>query len=126
MKYLTAEQVLFIHSRLIDEIGGSHGIRDTNLLLSAVERPKTGIGDRELYSDIYFKSAALMESLIKIHPFLDGNKRTAITSTAIFMQMNGLHLKTSQKDLAQFTLKMATGKVSLEDAIQWFKKFSSK
>ena len=89
---LTAEQVLFIHSRLIDETGGSHGVRDTGLLLSAVERPKSGFGDTELYPDIFAKSAALMESLIKNHPFIDGNKRTAITSSAIFLQVNGHNL----------------------------------
>lgn len=122
MKYLTAEQVLFIHSRLIDETGGSHGIRDTGLLLSAVERPKSGFGDRELYPDIFFKSAALMESLIKNHPFIDGNKRTAITSSAIFLQVNGHNLKASQEELEKFTLKMAVEKVSIEDTAEWFRK----
>ncbi len=125
MKYLTAEQVLFIHSRLIDETGGLHGIRDTGLLLSAVERPKSCFGDRELYPDIFFKSAALMESLIKNHPFIDGNKRTAITSSAIFLQVNGHNLKASQEELERFTLKMAVEKVSLEDTAKWFRKHTN-
>ncbi len=77
MKYLSAEQVLFIHSRLIDETGGSHGIRDTGLLQAAVERPKATFGGKDLYPDIFYKAAALLESLIKNHPFIDGNKRTA-------------------------------------------------
>ena len=126
MKYLTAEQVLFIHSRLIDETGGAHGIRDTGLLLSALERPKSGFGDTELYPDIFSKSAALMESLIKNHPFIDGNKRTAITSTAIFLQINGHNLKTSQKELERFTLKIAVKKVSLEDTAKWFREHTSR
>ena len=121
MKYLTAEQVLFIHSRLIDETGGSHGIRDTSLLLSAIERPKSGFGDTELYPDIFAKSAALMESLIKNHPFIDGNKRTAITSSAIFLQVNGHNLKASQEEFERFTLKMAVEKVSLKDTAKWFR-----
>lgn len=124
MKYLTAEQVLFIHSRLIDETGGSHGIRDIGLLQSAVSRPMATFGGEDLYPDIFHKVAALMESLIKNHPFIDGNKRTAISSTGIFLRMNGYSLETSQKELEGFTLDMATGKVSAADAAKWFKQYS--
>jgi len=126
MIYLTAEQVLFIHNRLIDETGGTHAIRDTDLLLSDVERPKSGFGDKEPYPDIFFKSAALMESLIKNHPFIDGNKRTAITSSSVFLQVNGHNLKASQEELERFTLKMAVKKVSLEDAAKWFREHTEK
>lgn len=126
MKYFTAEQVLFIHSRLIDEAGGSHGLRDLGLLQSAVSRPKATFGGEDLYPDIFQKAAALMESLIKNHPFIDGNKRTAISSTGIFLRMNGYTLETSQKELEGFTLDMATGKASLNDAAKWFKQYSQK
>jgi death-on-curing protein len=80
VKYLSATQVLFVHSRLIDTTGGAHGIRDLGLLQSAVSRPKATFGGKDLYPDIFHKAAALMESLVKNHPFIDGNKRTAITS----------------------------------------------
>ena len=126
MKYLTAGQVLFIHSRLIDETGGSHGIRDVGLLQSAVSRPKATFGGKDLYPDIFHKAAAFMESLIKNHPFIDGNKRTAITSVGIFLQSNGYYLKTTQKELELFTLSVATGKTSLDDIVKWLKKHSSK
>jgi len=125
VKYLTAEQVLFIHSRLIDETGGSHGIRDVGLLQSAVERIRATFGGKDLYPDIFYKAAALMESLIKNHPFVDGNKRTAITSASIFLKMNGYVLETTQKDFEQFALRMAIGKASIEDAADWFKRNSS-
>lgn len=124
MKYLTAEQVLFIHSRLIDETGGSHGIRDVGLLQSAIAKPMATFGGEDLYSDIFQKAAALMESLIKNHPFIDGNKRTAISSTGIFLRINGYSLETSQKELEDFTLNMATGKASLDDAAKWFKQYA--
>lgn len=126
MKYLTAEQALFIHSRLIDETGGSHGIRDLGLLQSAVLRPMATFGGKDLYPDIFQKAAALMESLIKNHPFIDGNKRTAISSTGIFLRINGYSLETSQKELEDFTLRIATGKISFNDAEKWFKKYSRK
>ena len=126
MKYLTAEQVLFIHSRLIDETGGVHGLRDLGLLQSAVSRPKATFGSEDLYPDICHKAAALMESLIKNHPFIDGNKRTAITSAGIFLQRNGYILETAQRELEQFTLSVVTGKASFEDAVKWFRKYSLK
>lgn len=126
MKYLTAEQVLFIHSRLIDETGRSHGIRDLGLLQSAVSRPMATFGGEELYPDIFQKAAALMESLVKNHPFIDGNKRTAISSTGLFLRINGYLLETSQKELEDFTLDMATGKASLNDAAKWFKQYAQK
>ena len=126
MIYLTAEQVLFIHSRLIDETGGVHGIRDLGLLLSAVSRPEATFGSKNLYPEIFHKAAALMESLVRNHPFIDGNKRTAITSAGLFLKLNGYSLKTTQKELERFTLDMAVGAVAFEDAVEWFKKYSSK
>jgi len=123
VRYLTAEQALFIHSRLIDETGGVHGIRDLGLLQSAVSRPKATFGSKDLYPDIFHKAAALLESLIKNHSFIDGNKRTAITAAGIFLQSNGYHLKTTQKELELFTIKAATSKISFEDAVEWFKKY---
>lgn len=126
MKYLTAEQVLFIHSRLIDKIGGVHGLRDLGLLQSAVSRPKATFGGEELYPDIFQKAAALMESLTKNHPFIDGNKRTAITSSGIFLGRNGYLLKTAQEELERFALSIAAGKVPLEYVVKWFEKYSFK
>jgi len=120
VNYLSAEQVLFIHSRLVDTTGGTHGIRDIGLLQSSVERPKATFEGKDLYPDVFHKASALMESLIKNHPFIDGNKRTAITAAGIFLQINGHPLNTSQQNLERFTLKMAAGKVSLRDASKWF------
>lgn len=121
MKYLAAEQVLFIHSRLIDETGGTHGIRDLGLLQSALLRPQATFGGKKLYRDVFHKAAALMESIVKNHPFVDGNKRTAITSASIFLLRNGYYLETSQKEFEQFTRKIATGKISFDNAVKWFK-----
>lgn len=126
MKYLSAEQVLLIHSRLIDETGGSHGIRDLGLLQSAIARPMATFGGEDLYPDLFQKAAALMESLIKNHPFIDGNKRTAISSTGLFLRINGYVLETSQGEFEDFTLKMATGKISIDDAAEWFKQYTKK
>lgn len=121
MNYLSPEQVLFIHSRLIDTTGGGHGIRDTGLLQSAVSRPRATFAGEDLYSDIFQKAAALMESLARNHPFIDGNKRTAITSASIFLAMNGHRLETTQKEIERVTLAVASGKRQLNDLASWFR-----
>lgn len=119
MKYLAAEQVLFIHARIIDESGGAHGVRDLGLLKSAIGRPQTTFDGRDLYPDIWHKASALMESLISNHPFIDGNKRTSIASTVLFIRRNGVHLKFTQQEIEIFTLDMALKKMSLKDATGW-------
>jgi len=87
--YLTPEQVLFLHSRLIAETGGGHGVRDLGMLLSALGRPQATFDEKDLYPDLFSKAAALMDSLVCNHPFVDGNKRTAITAAALFLGANG-------------------------------------
>ena len=126
MKHLSAEQVLFIHSRIVDETGGSHGIIDLGLLESAVARPRATFRGKDLYPTLFHKAAALMESLIKSHPFVDGNKRTAITSAGIFLQMNGHMLQASQREVVDFTMALATKKAEFEHVVEWFMKHSSK
>ena len=84
MEYLTAEQVLFIHARLIEETGGSHGVRDLDMLLSALGRAQASFDEQDLYPDLFSKTAALMDSLIRNHPFVDDNKRTGVTAAGLF------------------------------------------
>jgi len=124
MKYLTPEQVLFIHYRLIEETGGSHGISDLTLLESALARPMATYNNNALYPDLFTKAASLMHSLIKNHPFTDGNKRTAIATASIFLLRNNYRLKASNKELERFTLKVARENVKLQEMAYWFKRHS--
>jgi death-on-curing protein len=103
--YLTAEQVLFIHYRLVSETGGEHGVRDIGLLESAIARPTATFDGQELYTDIFDKAAALMESLVNNHPFIDGNKRTGIACTVLFLRQNGIPFSAKNSDLERFTLR---------------------
>jgi death-on-curing protein len=79
----TPAEVLLLHARLIQRTGGSSGVRDMGLLGSALARPQATFGHNDLYPDLWSKAAALMPSLIKNHPFVDGNKRTALAATSI-------------------------------------------
>ena len=91
--YLTASEVLVMHSLLIRQFGGSDGVRDVGLLEAALFRPQTGY-----YSDIIEEAAALLESLAVNHPFVDGNKRVAFAVTDVFLRINGYEINsTSQK-----------------------------
>jgi len=124
MIYLTAEQILFLHARLVAETGGSHGVRDLSLLLSAVGRPQASFDDEDLYPDLFAKAAALMDSLINNHPFVDGNKRTGIAAGALFLHANGARLQVSNAELEQFTLEVAQSQHTIEEIARWLKTHS--
>jgi len=125
MKYLTAEQVLFIHARLIAETGGSHGIRDLARLESAVSRPQATFDGKELYPDVFLKAAALLDSLINNHPFTNGNKRTGISAAALLLHANGWRLTVGNADLEEFTLQGAVSHPDLPILAEWFQRQSS-
>jgi death-on-curing protein len=82
------DDALAVHARVIAKFGGSSGLRDRGALESALARPQTGY-----YSDLVQEAAALWESLSQNHPFIDGNKRVAVTITAVFLRMNGYKLE---------------------------------
>ena len=119
MIYLTTEQILFLHARLIAETGGSHGVRDINMLLSAVGRPQASFDNQHLYSDLFTKAAALLDSLIRNHPYIDGNKRTGIAAAALFLRMNGYRLAASNIDLVKFTQEVAQSLHPIEEIVIW-------
>lgn len=120
VSYLTPEQVLFIHARLVVETGGAPGLRDLGLILSAVARPQATLSQQDLYSTLPEKAAALFESLVNNHPFLDGNKRAAITAAGIFLQLNQYRLAASNEQVIAFTLQSAQGLVSFDQMIARF------
>jgi death on curing protein len=124
MKYLTAEQVLFIHARLIAETGGAHGVLNLGLLQLAVARPQASFDGQDLYPDLFSKAAALLESLIGNHAFVDGNKRTAITSSGLFLRINGDRLTANNQELEEFTLQCAQHMVPLDQICLWFESHS--
>lgn len=88
IRFLSVDEVVEIHERLISRFGGPPGLRDRGLLESALFRPQTGY-----YADLPETAAALFESLLMNHPFVDGNKRAAFFATDVFLRMNGWKLK---------------------------------
>jgi death-on-curing protein len=95
--YPTVAEAMEMHRLLIEEFGGIHGIRDKNLLESAIYRPQTGY-----YETLVDEAAALMESLGANHPFLDGNKRVAVLVTDVFLRSNGFFIDVDQLKAYEF------------------------
>lgn len=126
MKYLTPQQVLLIHDQMLKRFGGSYGVRDISLVESAAGRPQATYDGKDLYENIFDKAASLLQSLLKNHPFVDGNKRTALTSAGIFLKMNGYTLKNYHKEEVEFGVDVDNKHLSLEEISKWLKKHSKK
>ena len=122
--YLSLDEIIAIHFDQISRYGGTHGIRDLDLILSAVSRPRASFGGVDLYKSLFDKAAALLHSLNLNHPFLDGNKRTAIVSCARFLFINGFELNINNYDLVDLSLKIANKKMPIEKISSWLKKHS--
>lgn len=117
--YLTPQQVLFIHHRLMRETGGDIGLRDLNSLKTVLTRPGQLEKEKELYPGLYKKSAVLLDGLVKERPFLEGNKRTAIAAVDLFLRINGQRLAADEMEMVRFVRKCAGSPVSLEFITAW-------
>lgn len=125
-KYLSLKEILRLHFQVIEDFGGSHGIRDEERLASLVLAPRQEAFGVEQYPDIFPKAAIYMPNLIGDHPFVDGNKRTAVTVAGIFLQRNGHSLTASPKELEDFAVRIATKKLEIAKITGWLKKHSTK
>lgn len=116
--------VLFFHTVSIQQYGGSEGVRDLGALEAAVARPwgvSFGVEHFPTPSD---KAAALCESVIKRHPFVDGNKRTGISAGAYLLSTFGRELTATNEELEEFAVSAATGSLTLEQMARWFEDHS--
>lgn len=116
---LSKEQVIKIHSILIEQTGGSNGIRDEGLLDSALNAPFQTFDGEYIYKTIKAKAAKLGYFLVKNHPFIDGNKRTGILVMITFLEINGLEITCSDEELIILGLGLADGKINDKDLLNW-------
>jgi len=124
VKYLSLEQVALLHKIQINKLGGSNGIRDIRLLESSIMRPQVSFGGEDIYKTAFQKAAVLTHSIIKNHPFIDGNKRTGMYAALTFLEINGHHVKLSTNKLVEFGLGVATNKISDSELASIFEKKS--
>jgi len=126
MRYLSAQELLVIHSEIIDQTGGMHGVRDVGLLQSIIGKPKASFSGKELYEGIFRKAAVYLQSLVQYHVFVDGNKRTGIGAAARFLFLNGYQLNVRNKAMEKFVLKIAVEKLELSVIAHWLEKHTEK
>ncbi len=117
--YLTLEQVLVIHEDQIERYGGISGLRDLTLLESAVFRPQSTFSGKDLYESHFDKAAALMHSLIKNHPFIDGNKRTATVATLVYLSLNNKILVMNNTELVRTVVRIETENWTIKKIANW-------
>lgn len=116
---LTQEQILMLHTELISATGGTDGVRDFGLLSSALNAPFQQFYNKDLFPTIQQKAARLGYGLIKNHAFVDGNKRIGVHTMLVFLEINGISLEYTQKELYTTVLDVASGKADVEDLTTW-------
>jgi death on curing protein len=111
---------------MIQKHGGSDGVRDMNMLDSAINRPFATFAGSDLYTDIYLKGGALVQSIVKNHPFVDGNKRTAFTSCYVFLNKNKIQIIATKSEVVEFMSEVANKNLSVDEIANWLKSHSTK
>ena len=115
--FLSRDEVLAIHRTLLERFGGLAGIRDYGLLESALYRPQTGH-----YADLAEMAAALFESLIMNHPFVDGNKRVAFFATDVFLRLNGYRLQVDANKAHRFLIGLLeNNRCNFDELLPWIR-----
>ena len=115
-----------VHSAIIDETNGLHGVRDTHALLSLVDSPAQKVFGKELYPTIFDKAAFYARSIIMNHPFVDGNKRTGITTASVFLENNGYEMIAREGEFEELALRIISEKMDIAKIADWLKSRSKK
>lgn len=123
-KYVSIEATLALHATVLQLTNGTLGVRDMNSLLGCLERPKTTIGGTEMFPTVFLKAAAVIESIARNHPFIDGNKRTSYLVGMETLAINGYELVPAQGEIEKFMLWIVTEKPPLEEIAAWLEKNS--
>ena len=126
MQFITLDEVLIIHDLMLDIGGGREGVHDFSLLHSAIERPKAQFDGVHLYTTIWLMGAALLHSMVKNHPFDDGNKRTAYFSTVRFLKKNNYILAPNKAEIITFMVHVDVKNKTLEEVALWLEKNSKR
>ena len=121
MRRLSIDEVIYLHSELVRETGGSDGVRDEGRLESAVNAPFQSFGGYDVYPTIYEKAARLGFGLAQNHAFIDGNKRIAAHALLAFLRLNGIIIDCTEFELFSEFYKLAASEVTFEDLVSWIK-----
>ena len=120
--FLTLAEVIEFHAEEIRRYGGQGGVRDFGLLESALAQPEASFAGEWLHKDLYEMAAAYAYHLCQNHPFIDGNKRTALACALTFLELNGVNVRYPQDLVKDAMLDVASGRMSKADLAQFLRK----
>jgi len=124
--HLGLDIVREIHAEVIKQFGGANGIRDENLLASAVLTPQSSFGGKSPYADIVEIAAAYLFYICRNHPFVDGNKRTAMMTAIVFLRLNGIEPVSDSTEWEKFMLDVAASKIDRDETTRRLRKLLKK
>jgi death-on-curing protein len=124
--FLNLAEVLEIHQDQIERYGGTAGIRDLELLKSALGLPAATFDGEFLHADIYEMAAAYLFHIVRNHPFIDGNKRTGTVTALVFLLLNGFNFNAPENELVKTVLAVAAGKMTKAELALFFRKWGKK
>ena len=119
MIYLSKEQILLMHDQLIEETGGSKGLKDEGMLESALAAPFQSFDGKDLFTSVYQKAARLGYGLASNHAFVDGNKRIGAHAMLVFLALNRIRLDYTQEELSELFLGVAADEKGYSDVLNW-------
>lgn len=119
MIFISLEQVLQMHVLVVRTTGGSEGLRDLGRLESAIASQKQEVFGEELYRSVFDKAAALCRGIIADHPFVDGNKRTAMLTAMTFLELNGYQLVVCEGEVEEFAVNVAVDHLDIKTISAW-------
>ena len=120
--FLTLAEVIEIHAYQIEHFGGSQGVRDIDLLKSAVAMPEMSYAGIMLHKDVYEMAAAYLFHIAENHPFIDGNKRAGAMTALVFLDINGIDFNSSDEDFTEMVLSVASGKMQKNEIAEFLKR----
>ena len=126
IRFIPDEIVLTIHTDLLQRYGGKAGVRDRNLLDSALAQPKATFGHKYANKTLFDKAAAYGYHVCMNHPFVDGNKRVAFALMDIFLQQNGWEIVADEEDAYSMMISHASGKLNKSQLSSWLREHSSR
>ncbi|OPZ50179.1 MAG: Toxin Doc [Firmicutes bacterium ADurb.BinA052] len=122
--FLTLDEAIDVHMDLVSRYGGHPGIRDTDLLLSALAMPQASFGGEFLHRDIFEAAAAYAFHICNNHPFVDGNKRTALTCGLVFLELNAIETRDPDGTLYAAMIDVASGRLGKQQLADIFRTLS--
>jgi death on curing protein len=125
MNILSLEQLLEIHSLVVEMTGGGTGLRDLGRLEAAIATQTQNVFDEELYPGLVDKTAALIRSIVADHPFVDGNKRTAMLAGLTLLEVNDIRFAANPGEVEDFAVRIATDKLDVPAIVLWLREHTT-